>query len=104
VGESSSLSGSWILGSKLLVGSNRTCSIYSDYDVEPLAPNTTEPVREAVDLSDLLKVLASRIEDFKELLIVPRSVVSVVLKTISTDFYASYLTSHQSVCYIEGTN
>ncbi|KAK3821063.1 MAG: Extragenic suppressor of kinetochore protein 1 [Benniella sp.] len=46
----------------------------SDYDVEPLAPNTTEPVREAVDLSDLLKVLASRIEDFKELLIVPRSV------------------------------
>ncbi|KAF9350175.1 hypothetical protein BGX26_011611 [Mortierella sp. AD094] len=46
----------------------------SDYDVEPLPPNSTEHVREAVDLSDLLKVLASRIEDFKGLLVVPRSV------------------------------
>ncbi|KAF9174623.1 hypothetical protein BGX21_002394 [Mortierella sp. AD011] len=46
----------------------------SDYDVEPLPPGSTEPIREAVDLSDLLKVLASRIEDFKNLLIVPRSV------------------------------
>ncbi|KAG0348184.1 hypothetical protein BG005_011686, partial [Podila minutissima] len=46
----------------------------SDYDVEPLPPGQTEPLREAVDLSDLLKVLASRIEDFKDLLVVPRSV------------------------------
>ncbi|KAF9923627.1 hypothetical protein BGZ65_008770, partial [Modicella reniformis] len=46
----------------------------SDYDVEPLPPNSTESIREAVDLSDLLKVLASRIEDFKSLLIIPRSV------------------------------
>ncbi|KAG0232730.1 hypothetical protein BGW41_001741 [Actinomortierella wolfii] len=50
----------------------------SDYDVEPLPPNSTEPVREAVDLSDLLKVLASRIEDFKDLLIVPRSVTGPI--------------------------
>ncbi|KAF8955114.1 hypothetical protein BGZ46_002733 [Entomortierella lignicola] len=47
---------------------------FSDYDVEPLPPNSTEHIREAVDLSDLLKVLASRIEDFKGLLVVPRSV------------------------------
>lgn len=47
----------------------------SDYDVEPLPPNAAEPAREAVDLSDLLKVLATRIEDFKDLLIVPRSTV-----------------------------
>ncbi|KAF9109133.1 hypothetical protein BGX27_007957 [Mortierella sp. AM989] len=46
----------------------------SDYDVEPLPPNSSEHIREAVDLSDLLKVLASRIEDFKGLLVVPRSV------------------------------
>ncbi|KFH63156.1 hypothetical protein MVEG_11193 [Podila verticillata NRRL 6337] len=46
----------------------------SDYDVEPLPPGSTDPIREAVDLSDLLKVLASRIEDFKDLLVVPRSV------------------------------
>ncbi|KAG0039227.1 hypothetical protein BGZ82_009172 [Podila clonocystis] len=46
----------------------------SDYDVEPSPPGQTEPLREAVDLSDLLKVLASRIEDFKDLLVVPRSV------------------------------
>ncbi|KAF9572844.1 hypothetical protein EC968_009409 [Mortierella alpina] len=45
----------------------------SDYDIEPLPPNAVPP-REAVDLSDLLKVLASRIEDFKDLLVVPRSV------------------------------
>ncbi|KAF9942243.1 hypothetical protein BGZ67_002576 [Mortierella alpina] len=45
----------------------------SDYDVEPLPPNAVPP-REAVDLSDLLKVLAARIEDFKDLLVVPRSV------------------------------
>ncbi|KAF8946473.1 hypothetical protein BGZ47_000415 [Haplosporangium gracile] len=50
----------------------------SDYDVEPLPPNSTEIIREAVDLSDLLKVLAARIEDFKDLLVVPRSVVSGV--------------------------
>ncbi|KAF8939749.1 hypothetical protein BGZ58_008837 [Dissophora ornata] len=50
----------------------------SDYDVEPLPPNSTETVREAVDLSDLLKVLASRIEDFKNLLIVPRSVTGPI--------------------------
>jgi hypothetical protein len=37
-------------------------------------------VREAVDLSDLLKVLAARIEDFKDLLVVPRSVVSGVTR------------------------
>ena len=48
---------------------------FSDYDVEPLPPNGAEPAREAVDLSDLLKVLATRIEDFKDLLIVPRSTV-----------------------------
>ncbi|CAO3565882.1 unnamed protein product [Mortierella alpina] len=45
----------------------------SDYDIEPLPPNAVPP-REAVDLSDLLKVLAARIEDFKDLLVVPRSV------------------------------
>ncbi|KAG9066653.1 hypothetical protein KI688_012561 [Linnemannia hyalina] len=45
----------------------------SDYDVEPLPPNSNETIREAVDLSDLLKVLAARIEDFKDLLVVPRS-------------------------------
>ncbi|KAG0367781.1 SIT4 phosphatase-associated protein-domain-containing protein [Gamsiella multidivaricata] len=50
----------------------------SDYDVEPLPPGSTEPVREAVDLSDLLKVLASRIEDFKNLLNVPRSVTGPI--------------------------
>ncbi|GJJ74790.1 hypothetical protein EMPS_07148 [Entomortierella parvispora] len=50
----------------------------SDYDVEPPAPNSTEPVREAVDLSDLLKVLAARIEDFKHLLVVPRSVTGPI--------------------------
>ncbi|KAF9915210.1 hypothetical protein BX616_006660 [Lobosporangium transversale] len=50
----------------------------SDYDVEPAPPGSTEPVREAVDLSDLLKVLASRIEDFKNLLIVPRSVTGPI--------------------------
>ncbi|KAG0257109.1 hypothetical protein BG011_004159 [Mortierella polycephala] len=49
----------------------------SDYDVEPLPPNA-EPPREPVDLSDLLKVLASRIEDFKDLLIMPRSVTGPV--------------------------
>jgi len=48
---------------------------HSDYDIEPLPPNAVPP-REAVDLSDLLKVLAARIEDFKDLLVVPRSVVS----------------------------
>ncbi|KAG0322504.1 hypothetical protein BGZ99_003328 [Dissophora globulifera] len=53
----------------------------SDYDVEPLPPNT-EPVREAVDLSDLLKVLASRIEDFKDLLVVPRSVTGPIETSI----------------------
>lgn len=37
-------------------------------------------MREAVDLSDLLKVLAARIEDFKDLLVVPRSVVGGVAK------------------------
>ncbi|KAF9373516.1 hypothetical protein CPB97_000486, partial [Podila verticillata] len=47
----------------------------SDYDVEP---NATEPPREAVDLSDLLKVLASRIEDFRDLLVVPRSVTGPI--------------------------
>lgn len=51
------------------------CVRFSDYDVEPLPPNAAEPAREAVDLSDLLKVLATRIEDFKDLLIVPRSTV-----------------------------
>ncbi|KAF9997962.1 hypothetical protein BGZ65_006481 [Modicella reniformis] len=51
----------------------------SDYDVEP---NSAEPVREAVDLSDLLKVLASRIEDFKGLLIVPRSVTGPIETSI----------------------
>lgn len=40
-----------------------------------MEPNAVEPPREAVDLSDLLKVLASRIEDFRDLLVVPRSVV-----------------------------
>ncbi|KAF9928215.1 hypothetical protein FBU30_002558 [Linnemannia zychae] len=54
----------------------------SDYDVEPLPPNSTEPAREAVDLSDLLKVLASRIEDFKDLLIVPRSVTGPIATSI----------------------
>ncbi|KAF9355926.1 hypothetical protein BGX26_005931 [Mortierella sp. AD094] len=54
----------------------------SDYDVEPLPPGSTEPVREAVDLSDLLKVLASRIEDFKNLLIVPRSVSGPIESSI----------------------
>ncbi|KAF9196311.1 hypothetical protein BGZ50_001061 [Haplosporangium sp. Z 11] len=49
----------------------------SDYDVEPLPPNA-EPPREPVDLSDLLKVLASRIEDFKDLLIMPRSVTGPI--------------------------
>lgn len=93
-----------VLGSKILADSNRTCSIHSDYDVEPLAPNATEPVREAVDLSDLLKVLASRIEDFKKLLIVPRSVVSLLWKMTSTDFYTVYLTSDRSIYYVEGTN
>ncbi|KAF9333129.1 hypothetical protein BG006_004002 [Podila minutissima] len=47
----------------------------SDYDVEP---NAIEPPREAVDLSDLLKVLASRIEDFRDLLVVPRSVTGPI--------------------------
>ncbi|KAF9321686.1 hypothetical protein BG003_000104 [Podila horticola] len=47
----------------------------SDYDVEP---NAAEPPREAVDLSDLLKVLASRIEDFRDLLVVPRSVTGPI--------------------------
>ncbi|KAG0246779.1 hypothetical protein BGX31_009026 [Mortierella sp. GBA43] len=50
----------------------------SDYDVEPLPPGSTEPIREAVDLGDLLKVLASRIEDFKGLLLVPRSVTGPI--------------------------
>ncbi|KAF9912144.1 hypothetical protein EC991_000554 [Linnemannia zychae] len=54
----------------------------SDYDVEPLPPNATEPTREAVDLSDLLKVLATRIEDFKDLLIVPRSTTGPILTSI----------------------
>ncbi|KAF9115698.1 hypothetical protein BGX27_006804 [Mortierella sp. AM989] len=54
----------------------------SDYDVEPLPPGSTEPVREAVDLSDLLKVLASKIEDFKNLLIVPRSVTGPIETSI----------------------
>ncbi|KAF9150888.1 hypothetical protein BG015_007294 [Linnemannia schmuckeri] len=54
----------------------------SDYDVEPLPPNATEPAREAVDLSDLLKVLATRIEDFKDLLIVPRSTTGPILTSI----------------------
>ncbi|KAG0216830.1 hypothetical protein BGX33_012050 [Mortierella sp. NVP41] len=54
----------------------------SDYDVEPLLPNATEPAREAVDLSDLLKVLATRIEDFKDLLIVPRSTTGPILTSI----------------------
>ncbi|KAG0268473.1 hypothetical protein BGZ95_002453 [Linnemannia exigua] len=54
----------------------------SDYDVEPLPPNVTEPAREAVDLSDLLKVLATRIEDFKDLLIVPRSTTGPILTSI----------------------
>ena len=62
------------------IDTNRTFRVChspdSDYDVEPLPPSSTETAREAVDLSDLLKVLASRIEDFKNLLIVPRSVVS----------------------------
>ncbi|KAI8598552.1 SIT4 phosphatase-associated protein-domain-containing protein [Dissophora ornata] len=53
----------------------------SDYDVEPLPPNA-EPMREAVDLSDLLKVLASRIEDFKDLLVVPRSVTGPIETSI----------------------
>ncbi|CAO3565586.1 unnamed protein product [Mortierella alpina] len=53
----------------------------SDYDVEPLPPNA-EPPREPVDLSDLLKVLASRIEDFKDLLIVPRSVTGPIETSI----------------------
>ncbi|KAG0215595.1 hypothetical protein BGX31_000819, partial [Mortierella sp. GBA43] len=46
----------------------------SDYDVELLPSPPGAPAREAVDLSDLLKVLASRIEDFKNLLIIPRSI------------------------------
>ncbi|KAF9439039.1 hypothetical protein BGZ76_001015 [Entomortierella beljakovae] len=54
----------------------------SDYDIEPLPPGSTEPIREAVDLSDLLKVLASRIQDFKNLLIVPRSVTGPVETSI----------------------
>ncbi|KAK5821059.1 SIT4 phosphatase-associated protein-domain-containing protein [Linnemannia elongata] len=54
----------------------------SDYDVEPLPPNAAEPAREAVDLSDLLKVLATRIEDFKDLLIVPRSTTGPILTSI----------------------
>ncbi|KAG0287370.1 hypothetical protein BGZ96_008680 [Linnemannia gamsii] len=54
----------------------------SDYDVEPLPPNSTETVREAVDLSDLLKVLAARIEDFKDLLVVPRSVTGPIATSI----------------------
>ncbi|KAF8979145.1 hypothetical protein BGZ46_005763 [Entomortierella lignicola] len=54
----------------------------SDYDIEPLPPGSTEPIREAVDLSDLLKVLASRIEDFKNLLIVPRSVTGPIETSI----------------------
>ncbi|KAF9578298.1 hypothetical protein BGW38_005981, partial [Lunasporangiospora selenospora] len=53
----------------------------SDYDVEPLPPGA-EPQREAVDLSDLLKVLASRIEDFKDLLLNPRSVSGSVETSI----------------------
>ncbi|KAF9283834.1 hypothetical protein BGZ68_005070 [Mortierella alpina] len=53
----------------------------SDYDVEPLPPNA-EPPREPVDLSDLLKVLASRIEDFKDLLIEPRSVTGPIETSI----------------------
>lgn len=53
----------------------------SDYDVEP---NAAEPPREAVDLSDLLKVLASRIEDFRDLLVVPRSVVWNYLEVFSS--------------------
>ncbi|OAQ32823.1 SAPS-domain-containing protein [Linnemannia elongata AG-77] len=54
----------------------------SDYDVEPLPPNSTETLREAVDLSDLLKVLAARIEDFKDLLVVPRSVTGPIATSI----------------------
>ncbi|KAF9581089.1 hypothetical protein BGW38_002020 [Lunasporangiospora selenospora] len=50
----------------------------SDYDVEPTPPNPTEPVKEPVDLSDLLKVLATRIEDFKELLLTPRSITGPI--------------------------
>ncbi|KAG0214778.1 hypothetical protein BGX28_001413 [Mortierella sp. GBA30] len=53
----------------------------SDYDIEPLPPNA-EPPREPVDLSDLLKVLATRIEDFKDLLIVPRSVTGPIETSI----------------------
>ncbi|KAG0215369.1 hypothetical protein BGX28_000109 [Mortierella sp. GBA30] len=53
----------------------------SDYDIEPLPPNAAPP-REAVDLSDLLKVLASRIEDFKDLLVVPRSVTGPIETSI----------------------
>ncbi|KAG0279590.1 hypothetical protein BGZ95_000788 [Linnemannia exigua] len=56
----------------------------SDYDVEPLPPNSTELVREAVDLSDLLKVLAARIEDFKDLLVVPRSVTGPIATSIGS--------------------
>ncbi|KAF9547963.1 hypothetical protein EC957_007476 [Mortierella hygrophila] len=54
----------------------------SDYDVEPLPPNSNETIREAVDLSDLLKVLAARIEDFKDLLVVPRSVTGPIATSI----------------------
>ncbi|KAF9120001.1 hypothetical protein BGW39_011745 [Mortierella sp. 14UC] len=56
----------------------------SDYDVEPLPPNSTESVREAVDLSDLLKVLAARIEEFKDLLVVPRSVTGPIATSIGS--------------------
>ncbi|KAF9188813.1 hypothetical protein BGZ50_001126 [Haplosporangium sp. Z 11] len=54
----------------------------SDYDVEPLPPHASELIREPVDLSDLLKVLASRIEDFKDLLVVPRSVTGPIETSI----------------------
>ena len=37
-----------------------------------------------MDLSDLLKVLAARIEDFKDLLVVPRSVVGGVNRRLLT--------------------
>ncbi|KAF9931472.1 hypothetical protein FBU30_010088 [Linnemannia zychae] len=56
--------------------------LQNDYDVEPLPPGATEPAREAVNLSDLLKVLATRIEDFKDLLIVPRSTIGPILTSI----------------------
>ncbi|ORZ28877.1 SIT4 phosphatase-associated protein-domain-containing protein [Lobosporangium transversale] len=54
----------------------------SDYDVDPISPDSSEHIREAVDLSDLLKVLATRIKDFKDLLVVPRSVTGPIETSI----------------------